>query len=293
MKEFDLVLDICLDRLARGDSIEACLEAYPEHADRLRRMLVTACGFKKANTFKPGESAKNEARRKFTRAKAEMEKTTRRSPVFGLAYWPAALAVTAAILVISIVGYNALQPGVSSYIPVSVPVTSNEGNFVFLISDDVNAIADFESVNVTINKVGLLTDAGWIEFEPEVKTVELALLPGEKTQAIWRGNLQEGHYSKVFIYVSHVEGILKETGKTVDIKLPGNKMQINSDFDIRADSVTGFVFDLTVISKGNSNNGARYILKPQLDESGASSYSKADAGKDKGNGNGNDISKKP
>ncbi len=293
MKEFDLVLDICLDRLARGDSIETCLEAYPEHADRLRRMLVTACRFKKANTFEPAESAKNEARIKFARAKAEMSGTNRRAPVFRLAYWPAALAVTAAILVVSIVGYNALQPGVSSYIPVSVPVTSNEGNFVFLISDDVNAIADFESVNVTIDKIGLLSDSGWVEVEPEVPTVDLALLPGEKTQAIWRGDLQEGHYSKVFIYVSHVEGILKETGKTVDIKLPGNKMQISSDFDISADSVTGFVFDLTVISTGSSNNGARYMLKPQLNESGASSYSKPDAGKDKGNGNGNGNSKKP
>ncbi len=166
-----------------------------------------------------------------------------------------------------------------------MPVTSTEGNFVFLISDEVNAIADFESVNVTIDKVGLLTGSGWIEFEPEIKTVDLTLLPGEETQAIWRGDMPQGHYSKVFIYVSDVKGVLKATGQTVDIKLPGNKMQINSDFDISADSVTGFVFDLTVISTGNPNTGLRYMLKPQLDESGAGSYSNADTGKSNGNGN--------
>ncbi|RJO60987.1 MAG: DUF4382 domain-containing protein [Dehalococcoidia bacterium] len=282
MKDIDLILDDCLDHLAWGETMEDCLAAYPRQADELRPALLAVSRVKKINTFEPGAEAKAEARQRFYRARSEMSGKTERSFLSRLAYWPAALVATAAVLIAAIIGYNTQQPGTSPYIPVSIPVTSSGGNFIFLISDAVNAIADFKSLEITIDKVGLLTGSGWIEFVPEVRTIDLTLLPGEKTQAIWRGDMPEGKYSKVFIYVSDVQGVLKSTGKAVDIKLPGKKIQINSAFNISSDSTTSFIFDLTVTASGNPKNGLRYMLKPQVDESGAGSSPVSGTALDKG-----------
>jgi len=141
-----------------------------------------------------------------------------------------------------------------------------------LISDDVNAIGDFTSVDVSITRVGLLLsgDSGeWIEFKPEIKEVDLTTVQGDKTQEIWRGNIPEGKYNKIFIYVDDIKGILEATGETVEIELPSNKLQISKPFQITEDTITSFTFDLTVVSTGNEQSGIKYILKPQIGESGA------------------------
>jgi hypothetical protein len=153
--------------------------------------------------------------------------------------------------------------------PVYYVSASCDGNFVFLVSDDVNAIEDFENVYVTIESVRTLKsgkDAGWIGFEPETKTFDLAALPGEVTQELWRGNLPEGSYKQVFIDVSKVNGVLKSTGGNVEIKLPANKLILSVPFEVAPGYTTSFVYDLTVIQKGNGD----YQLKPQAGESGAS-----------------------
>jgi hypothetical protein len=149
---------------------------------------------------------------------------------------------------------------------------SAEGNFIFLISDDVNAINDFVSVNVSISKINLLQSGDMnqvIEFEPEIGVVDLTLVQGDKTQEIWRGDIPEGEFTSVSIEVSDVRGILKETGEEVEIKLPGQKLHISKHFQVSADAVTTFTYDLTVIAAGNADNSLKYILKPQLDQSGA------------------------
>ena len=155
---------------------------------------------------------------------------------------------------------------------VMVAEPSPEGNFVFLISDDVNAISDFESVYVSISKISLLRSGDseqLIEFEPELSEVDLTLLQGEKTQEIWRGNIIEGEYTNASIEVSNVRGILKETGEEVEIKLPSQKLRISKSFQVSADTLTTFTYDLTVVATGNTKSGIKYILNPQADQSGA------------------------
>jgi len=145
-----------------------------------------------------------------------------------------------------------------------------EANFRFLISDDVNAIDNFASVNVTISKIGVHSSGesgNWTEFTPDITKVDLKPLVGENAIEIWNGNLTAGEYNKVFIYVSDIHGILTEElgGEEVDIKLPSNKLQISKPFTI-GDSVVNFVYDITVIKAGKSG---KYVLKPQIAQSGA------------------------
>ncbi|MBA7489760.1 hypothetical protein ES702_00294 [subsurface metagenome] len=278
---FDRILDECIDRINRGESAEACLTDYPKYAEQLGPLLRAMLQTHGAYSFVPSASAKREARRSFNAALERLEQRRQaKQPLFSRVFArPVVWATVAAAIIILLVGYFGFRPMLYPTGPVPDP----EGNFVFLISDDVNAIGDFESLNVSISKIGLQPggDSGqWVEFEPEVREVDLTLVPGDKTQEIWRGNVPEGQYSKVFIHVADVHGVLKETGQTVEVKLPSQKLHISKLFQVTTDAVTSFTYDLTVVAAGSPQSGIKYILKPQAGQSGADH--KPSKGKGKG-----------
>ena len=267
-ENFDQILDKCIDGISRGESLDACLARYPEHARQLEPLLRAMAQTREAYSFVPSADARRVARQRFNVALEQLEQRRRQKKswfrVFARPRVWATVAVTIAVLLVAYFGFSpALYPPIE-------PVPNPEGNFVFLISDEVNAIADFESLMVSISRVGLYGDSGQrIEFTPEVKEVDLTQLQGDKTQEIWRGDVPEGHYSRVFIYVTDVRGVLKETGQTVEVKLPSNKLHLSSPFQVVSGSVTSFTYDLTVVASGNAQSGIKYHLKPQIGESGA------------------------
>jgi hypothetical protein len=279
--DFELILDECIDRINRGDSLADCLSDYPIYAERLRPLLESMSSLQMTYAFVPSPGAKRTARQKFNTA---LEKR-RRAPLsafFGFLSRPAVWAPIA-VIVLAIVGLwwtRAVQ---------SPPqlVSSPGGNFAFFISDEPNDIGDFESLNITISKVGLQSAGSgkWVEFTPDVNTIDLTQFQGDLSQEIWRGEAPVGSYSQIFILVSSVEGSLKTTGKSIAVKLPGGKLHLSLQFEITSDTVTSFTFDITVIKTGN--NG-KYILKPQVGESGIlqeprPSEQKAGQGKGKSN----------
>ena len=153
---------------------------------------------------------------------------------------------------------------------------SVEQNFKLLISDEVNAIEDFEHLYINISTISMHykgnASPNWLEFAPIVNPVDLRPLVGEKAQAIWIGNVPSGNYTKVFIHVNNVWGNLTSAlgNKTVQVKLPSNKLQISKPFTVTDDEVTSFVYDIAVVAAGNnSKKDPKYILKPQIAQSGA------------------------
>ena len=286
--DLNKILDECIDRIISGESIESCLLDYPGSSEQLKPLLQAALQSKKAYTFVPGEETKMVAKRRFNaaiekRLQAEKETQPWLSRILGKPLtWAALAAVTAAIVGIYF-GVNQMVYPISPIVPDPDPT----GNFVLLISDDINAISDFESVDVSITKIGLFSsdNGGWMEFEPDIKVVDLTTVQGDLAQQIWRGNMPEGEYTKVFIYVSNVQGVLKEAiatnGQSVEIKLPGNKLHVSKTFQITEGTVTSFTYDLTVIATGNEQSGIKYILKPQADESGADNKPANNKGKGK------------
>ncbi len=274
-KAFDKILDQCVDRINRGERLEDCLASYPEHAEELEPLLRAMLDTQTAYTFTPSPTTKTAARQRFNAALEELarRREERRAPFPRVLGWSKAWVAVAAVLLVALIGYFGLRPML--FPPELVPepgqivvAPAPEGNFAFLISDDVNAIGDFQSFNVSISKIGLQLggEAGqWIELNPEVKVVDLTLLQGDKAQEIWRGNVPEGQYTKVFIHVSNISGILKETGRPVSVKLPSEKLQISNPFEVTSDSMVSFVYDITVVEAGKSG---KYILKPQVGQSG-------------------------
>ena len=262
--DFDRILDECIDRINRGDSLADCLSDYPMYAERLRPLLQSVCGVQEVYSFTPSADAKRVSRQKFHAALEQRRQMTPVSAFLKLISRPVVWTAVA-VLVLAIVGIWGIRPVLNPPALVSSP----EGNFAFLISDEANDIGDFDSLNVVISRVGLQTAGNsekWIEFTPEIKTVDLTQLQGEQSQEIWRGNVPAGQYSQVFIYVNEVKGKLKSTGQTIEVKLPSSKLHISKPFEVTADTVTSFTFDITVVATGN--NG-KYILKPEVSESGA------------------------
>lgn len=272
---FEQILDLCIDRINHGESPEVCLADYPDYAGQLKPLLNTVAKTKNVYAFTPSPEAKREARKRFYSA---LDKQKHPSFVEWFRSRPLALGTIASVIVVLLITFFALRAtvfpiNVPSNIPTTtIPGSAPTGNFVFLVSDDVNAISDFSSLSVTLEKVELMQSGSpgqWIEFVPETTEFDLSQLPGDKTQELWRGDIPEGTYSKEVIYVSQVQGILKSTGETLTIKLPSNKLQMSFTFEVSPDTVTSFTYDLTVIKTGNGKN-SKYILKPQADQSGSS-----------------------
>jgi len=150
------------------------------------------------------------------------------------------------------------------------PSPTPEANFRLLISDDVNAIGDFESLVVAITSVGVHKageGGGWLEFPPATEELDLVPLQEENAQEIWSGDLPDGEYTMVFVYVSAVNGTLNN-GDPTTVKLPSEKLHINTHFSIPEDSPVSFVFDLSVVAAGSEQSGIKYILKPVVSQSG-------------------------
>jgi len=143
--------------------------------------------------------------------------------------------------------------------------TEEKVNFRFLISDDVNAIEDFEQLWVHITSIGVQKggeSGNWTEPEDFVPVkVDLKQLIADNATEIWSGNLTPGVYSKVFIHVDNITSV-----PAANIKLPSEKLQISKPFEVVDGEVTNFVYDLTIIKAGKSG---QYILKPQIAESGS------------------------
>lgn len=298
-EDFNKVLDECIDRVNRGEGLESCLTDYPEYAQRLKPLLAAMKQTQSAYSFIPSEEAKRAGRQRLYAALEKKRKPSLWQQVLGhRAIW----ATTASIIVIGIAAYLGLRatllapPPPGGYIaqpspgtvisptsnPTGLPATEPgsdyiaaaniNGNFSFLVSDEVNAIADFSVVNVRVDRIGILQNGEsgrWKEFTPEIKEFDLSLLPGDKTLELWRGDVPEGKYEKVFIYINKITGVLKSNGETIDIKLPGNKLQISLPFQVDSTNVTSFTYDLTVVDTGNGKN-EKYLVKPQIDQSGAS-----------------------
>ena len=82
-RKFNNILDECLERLlAKGETIEQCLQSYPEQADELEPLLQTALATKKASAIQPLPDFRAKARYQFRSALQEIEQK-RRLPFFG------------------------------------------------------------------------------------------------------------------------------------------------------------------------------------------------------------------
>lgn len=172
--------------------------------------------------------------------------------------------------------------------------TATEGaaSLDFYLSDEENDIGDFDSLDVTITKIGVHrsgngSDGGgeWIERELNGTTADLTELQGANATLLDSFDVSSGEYDKVFVYVSAVNGTLTD-GSSAKVKLPSGKLQLTKPFTLSANSSVEFVFDITVVKAGNSG---KYILKPVVGQSGTSDEVEIDKQDDEKDANESDA----
>jgi len=101
-KEFNNILDECLEQLlVKGETIEQCLQNYPERAVELEPLLQTALASRQAVTIQPRAEFKARARYQFHSALQEWE-SRKRGPF--LSWFPRWATVVTIILGVLLMG---------------------------------------------------------------------------------------------------------------------------------------------------------------------------------------------
>lgn len=137
-KDWDILLDKCIDRMNEGASLEDCIAEHPEHAEELEPLLRALCDARDTCSTMPRATAKSVVRRRLDAALVDLDGSVQQSHwrpslLFGWSRTKAALAV---ILVLALIGtglFWALKPGVT---PVIAHVRPSNGSVI-----DVNTIA--------------------------------------------------------------------------------------------------------------------------------------------------------
>jgi hypothetical protein len=102
----------CVDRMNAGESIEACLRDYPEHAERLRQLLQTGELVYKAHDASAAASdAQSEVRSRVVQSYRSRKQT--RSTNWGRWFFSLA-AVASLVLVVGVVALALLGPAVGN-----------------------------------------------------------------------------------------------------------------------------------------------------------------------------------
>ena len=92
-------MDECLERLlVKGETIEQCLQSYPEQAANLRPLLQTALATRKAVAIQPRPDFKARARYQFHSALQEVVSRRRRPFLSWLPRWATVVAIALGVL---------------------------------------------------------------------------------------------------------------------------------------------------------------------------------------------------
>jgi hypothetical protein len=163
-KEFENILNDCLDRLMRGEDIESCLAQYPEYAAQLEPLLKTALETRTIAEIKPSPEFRQRAGVEFQKAIAEMpSKAPCRSFKWQLRW---VIPVAVFLVIFSggagtvIAATNAL-PGSPLY-PIKMAVESVQLAFTF--SDEGKAELYTIFVDYRVEEIIKMAEEGKIEY---------------------------------------------------------------------------------------------------------------------------------
>jgi hypothetical protein len=116
-QRFDNVLNECLDRILKGETVEKCLQRFPEQAQELEPLLRTAQAARIASTIQPRPEFKAKARYEFQSALRKMEaKKTGRKSIFNW-QWQSGWAVALVVVMVVVLGGGGTVAASSNSMP--------------------------------------------------------------------------------------------------------------------------------------------------------------------------------
>ncbi len=253
-EKFDEILDKCIDSINSGDSIDECLARYPEHAAELMPLLRTVTGAHSAVPFTPSAEKKQAARQQMLELMESPGGKEKHPFLAGFFRKTKVWASAAAFAVVALISVFGIMPLLNNEV---------ENNFALMISDEATIVDYFKTIEVELGTVKLYhSTEGWQEITPIVTTVDLTDIKGELAQKIWEGELLVGQYTKVSIEIKSIYAVLILGDIEATINFSAT-LEVNVGFEINADSLTNYVYDMTVTGIPSD-----YGLTPVEGESG-------------------------
>jgi hypothetical protein len=141
--------------------------------------------------------------------------------------------------------------------PAETTTTTQDGEST-PTSTESGTPADTSPVSERVQKAD-----GYFIIDLDGETVDLTQVVGEDATPVFDGELEPGTYTKVELHVADVKGLVD--GEEVAVKVPSEKLQITTPFEVTTEEPVEFVFDINVVKKGPTNG---YNLLPVISESG-------------------------
>jgi len=267
MDDLDQILDECIDRINRGDSLADCLADYPAYAERLEPLLQSMRGVQQVYGSKTSVDTKRKARQKFYEALEKRRQIMPNIAFFKSLSRPVTWA-TVAILVLAIIGTVVARP------------LFNPPTLVLYLADAPVDAANVTGVYIKINEIQYNLNDNWETFEDfeGPQTYNLLELSGGQSALLGEFEMSAGQYTQIrFIldipeqgpnptspgcYIEFADEttapLFVPSGGSSGYKAVGafevpvnGTVEVTADFDVRK----------AVVETGQSE---RYILKPTI-----------------------------
>jgi len=258
VREFDEILDECVDRINRGEKLEDCLDNYPEHAEELQPLLRVMVDTQRIYTFRPSPTAKIAARQRFYGVIEGLEQKRKQRRILSpqTFTWSKAWAATVAILVVVIAGYFGLKAFLA---PVSY-----EGLLEVRVTDaqawDVSKV--IVSVDdIQVHKAGVEEDSEWLTVIDEEKTFDLLALSGVE-EVLGSKTIEATEYNNIRMEVLSVTVTIDGEEKAATV--PSGKLKLVTSFTVKADSKTILTLDFDVDRSVVVTGTGKVLFKPVI-----------------------------
>lgn len=257
-KDFNEILDECIDRMNSGQSPEDCLKLYPEFAHELEPHLRAASELELRSTFVPSQSAKARGRERLSRARAELEEKRRESPPWlqRLFRQPKVWAPVVAALLVAIVGFSLW----TVLAPVPPAPLVYAGVLEVRVTDAPTH--GVSAVNITVSNIEVHKTTGeteWLSIIEEDKNFDLLKLRGVE-EVLGSKEIETGNYTQIRMDVKEV--IVTIDGEPQKAKLPSGKLKLLYSFEVERDKITVLTLDFDADKSVVVTGDGKVIFKP-------------------------------
>jgi hypothetical protein len=189
-KEFENILNECLDRLIKGETIESCLKLYPQYAAELEPLLTTALEAKQATLVKPRPEFRQRAANEFQAAIRNLPVKKAASGFRWQVRWVAPVAVIVALLA----GGGGTVAAATNALPDSplygVKLTTESVQMVLTFSDQAKTELYARFVDYRVEEIVKMAEAGnyeQVEQATERMNVQLLAMAATESNLVGHG----------------------------------------------------------------------------------------------------------
>ena len=253
-RDFDEILDECVDRINSGEGIEECLASYPEHAQELEPTLRAMFEIRAAYSFTPRPGAKAAAKQRFYAALDSLERKRQERPALPrrLFRWSWAWAGLASVIVLVIIVYavmTTLAPADAGILEVRATDALPQGVSKILVSVD----------HIQVHEADAEEESGWITVIDEARTFDLIAISGVE-EVLGSNEMEATAYTGIRMNVVSVEVTISGEEKTATI--PSGELKIVRPFSVEKGDVTILTLDFDAAKSVVVTSKGEVIFKP-------------------------------